>query len=502
MTGLFDILRSHESRRIALIEALQGQGDVVFSYGALVACALALREKLDALGAPDDAPVVVLSSRPLHQAVAIVAGMAAGAVISPLNPALRPAALNGALQHAQPALIIVEPGCVPPDARCTTIGWDDLFGNIDANQERLLRLLPGNSAIPRSGGLLIYTSGTTGAPKGVLLNCRHIRANVGAAIERLGYQPGWISGSLLPRFHTFTLISDIFPMLFLGGHTVLVDAFELPTAPSAVAAFKRHGVRSYSAAPIILEALCALRAWSDVPTLRFAVAGAAPLKEKTRLQYHVLFGHPIVPCYGLSETTCFATISPADAQRCGTVGLPAGIEICVFDERGQAMESGVTGELAMRGPSVIRDGYFRDVAGHHAQAFTADGWFLSGDIGHLDADGYVVVTGRKKNMVIRGGEKIYLEDLDRCLDDCADITDCASIVEYRPGDADRALTFIVAADDAPCAVERVEQHVRAVLGPRHVPDQMLAVERIPRTRTGKVSHPELMALVHGMEDRR
>lgn len=501
MTALLNILQTHaDGKRIALIESLQGQDDVFLSYDALLAGALRLRTLLDALHAPADAPVAILSARPLHQATAIIAGLAAGAIVNPLNPALPAAGLACALEHARPALLIVDALSTPspaPHAGCVCVEWRELFCDSDVSSAVTGVSAADLIARPDQGGLLIYTSGTTGAPKGVLLQWAQLRANVETAITALGYRPGWISGSLLPRFHTFTLISDIFPALFLGGHAILADSFELPNAKSTVAAFKRHGVRSYSAAPIILEALCALRAWVAVPALRFAVAGAAPLKDKTCVAYRELFRHPIIPCYGLSETTCFATISPSDAIRAGSAGLPAGIDIAVFDERGRPLRKDKTGELAMRGPSVLRNGYFRDTEGRHAQAFAADGWFLSGDIGHLDADGYVYVTGRKKNMVIRGGEKIYLEDLDRCLAEQADLADCASIVDCRPESGDCALTFIVAREGAPMpSFERIAAHVRARLGPRHVPDQIYAVDAIPRTRTGKISCPDLLALLH------
>jgi acyl-coenzyme A synthetase/AMP-(fatty) acid ligase len=505
MSELFGILCRHaEKDSAALIEARHLQPESTLGYGALVAHALALRDALHARGIAPGSCIALWSQRPLHQAVAIIAGLAAGVIINPINPGLSATMLEGQLGHARPELLILDddtdlPAGVGRDLRSAR--WSELFGQTDRCSTMMIEqaLASVGAAADEHAGLLIYTSGTTGEPKGVLLGWREIRANVRHAIDALGYEPGWVAGSLLPRFHTFTLISDLFPALFLGGRTVLTDTFELPRAKFIVETFTRHGVQSYSAAPVILEAWCGLRAWANTPTLRFAVAGAAPLKEKTRLAYSTAFGHPIIPCYGLSETTCFATISPPDKIRPGAVGIRVGIEICVFDEFGSLAPRGATGELAMRGPSVIRNGYFRDHERRFAKAFTSDGWFLTGDIGRIDEDGYVFVTGRKKNMVIRGGEKVYLEDVDRCLFEYLGIVDCASIVRCEPGAADIAMTFIVTADSQPVARDEIDGLIRKMLTARHMPDRIYFIDRIPRTPSGKASHRELLARAAGMD---
>ena len=489
--------------RVALIEARHAQPECTLSYRALLAHVASLQHALQARGIAPGSCIALWSQRPLQQAAGLIAGLANGVVFNPLNPGLSAAMLEGQLRHARPELVIVEDGAEPPLACIEPhriVRWSEVFGQ--AMEERSILAPSAESAAPETptalgqhAGLLIYTSGTTGEPKGVLLRWAHIAANVRHAIGALRYQPGWISGSLLPRFHTFTLISDLFPALFLGGRVVLADTFELARAKSIVAAFERHGVQSYSAAPVILETLCSLGAWAHAATLQFAVAGAAPLKEKTRLGYLTSFGHPIIPCYGLSETTCFATISPRDGIRPGAVGKPAGIEIGVFDEFGTPARRGTTGELAMRGPSVITGGYFRDHERRFARSFTHDGWFLTGDIGRIDEDGYVYVTGRKKNMVIRGGEKVYLEDVDRCLFEYLDVVDCASIVRCTPDAPDVALTFIVVDDRRPDSTitrEEVAALVRAKLTPRHIPDVVYVIDRIPRTPSGKASHRELL----------
>lgn len=504
LSELFRILCRHARvDQPALIEARHGTAEEHLSYRDLVSQALALRDALARRRIATGACVSLWSQRPLHQAVAIVAGLANGITIHPLNPGLSASILEGQLRHARPDLLIVDDETALPDSldgeslkATACLRWSDIFepSRMTDVSAVAAALADVDSTADEQAGLLIYTSGTTGEPKGVRLGWHDIAANVRHAIGALGYRPGWVAGSLLPRFHTFTLISDLLPALLQGGRTVLVDSFDLQKLKPMVETFRRHGVQSYSAAPVVFEACSALRAWRDVPSLEFAVAGAAPLKESTRIAYLELFGHPIVPCYGLTETTCFAAISPREAIRAGSVGLPAGIEVCVMDEHGRPLAPGITGELAMRGASVIRQHYFRDHDGRFAKTFHANGWFLSGDIGHIDADGYIYVTGRKKNMVIRGGEKVYLDDLDRCLFDAPGVVDCASIVQCQQGKPDVAWTFIVTADGRPMARSQIEAVVHRRLTARYMPDRIVFIDRVPRTPSGKAAHRELLAL--------
>ena len=497
MNELQGILRHHAAAdKVALVAACAGETETAVTYGTLL---LHGRRLARALSGRSDRSrpgiVAVLSADPLRQAIAIVAGITGGMIVNAINTALSPAMLHGQLQHAQPDLLIVDDTEQLPEGLPEGIvlaAWDAVFDEaVDDTANDA-----GNES---EGGLLIYTSGTTGLPKGVLLPWSHIAANVRHAIDALGMKPGWTAGSLLPRFHSFTLISDIFPALLLGGHAVLTDSFELSKVNHIVATFKEHGVQSYSAAPTILEAFCAMRAWEGADTLCFAVAGAAPLKNRTRQEYAGVFGHPIIPCYGLTETTCFAAISPPHAIREGAVGLPAGIDVRVLGDNGEHLPADATGELVMRGPSVIL-GYFRDAAGRFTDAFTDDGWLRTGDIGRIDADGYIYVTGRKKNMVIRGGNKVYLEDVDRCMADLPGIIDCASVVLCRPDLPDEALSFVVHGGEAPSR-SVINEHVLRTLSRRHVPDRIFWVDRIPRTRTGKASIPDLLALAREFEVR-
>jgi len=264
-----------------------------------------------------------------------------------------------------------------------------------------------------------------------------------------------------------------------------------------VDSFKDYEVNSYSAAPIIFEAFTALDCLTDMH-LQFAVSGAAPLDEGVKADYETRFGHPIVPCYGLSESTCFATISPLGAVRANSAGKAANIEICVLDEQGEVLAPGQTGEIALRGPAVISRGYYRDEE-RYACAFTPDGWLLTGDLGRMDKDGYVYLTGRKKNMVIRGGEKVYLEDLDRSLVQYPGIAHSASIVISARETWDRAISFISPRESVVLTREAVADYVQKNLGRNHVPDEIVFTDKIPRTPVGKPDYVELKSFYQSLK---
>lgn len=450
--------------------------------------------------------VVILCADRVHQALLITAGLAAGLVVCPLDHALPGAALDTLLAHVRPDVVVTDSGTtyLPALASGRAVRVESLTGAA-ADPSSLqgptgepggMDPWPGSPAPQAESALLIYTSGTTGSPKGVLLTERSLGANVSFALQHFGYEEGWISGCLLPLNHTFATVSDLLPVLCAGGRVVIAAGFKPNDAGASAKALADHGVRSFSAVPIILEALLALRV--PLPeSLRFAISGASPLTERTRTRYLERFGHPVVPCYGLTESVCFATASPVGGGRPGAVGRAAGIEIRVLGPDLQPLRRGETGEIALRGASVITGGYFQRGADRE-ETFLERGWFLTGDMGHLDDEGYLYITGRRKHMIIRGGEKLYLEDLDRCLEEHGAVAEACCVQVPGLFGYERAVAFLVAAGspdparpDAGELPDRagVEQalraHVRARLGPDGAPDELVWVSRIPRSASGK-----------------
>ncbi len=379
-----------------------------------------------------------------QQALWIVATLVAGAVACPLDPAS--ATFARLLAHADAAVVIGD------------------------------SLPTGRAQLPPPGdeGLLVYTSGTTRAPRGVPLHATQLAANISFAREHFGYGPGWRSGCLLPLHHTFALASDLLPVLLAGGEVVVLPAFD----PANFVPWPE--LHSFSAVPLLLDALLALGA--PVPrALRFAISGAAPLSERTRERYLSRHGHPVVPCYGLTETVCFATASPVDAIRPGSVGKPAAMSLRVLGDDHAPLPPGERGEIALRGPAVMTGSYAASAA-----TPVEEGWLLTGDIGHVDHDGYVYITGRRKNMLIRGGEKVYLEEVERCLAEHPAVAEAVCAVHPGPFGWERGVAYLVSRPGAARPGDDILRAlVRDALGALGEPDEIRWIDRVPRGATGK-----------------
>ncbi len=479
-------------RRAALIDA---GSELSISYRELAESIGGFGALLDKKDVREGDCVSILARSSFHTCMAVLACLENGIVANPLNPGLPEDLIREFITDARPALILTDdPGLIPGRLReCQPVlpVEESLFPLVWSSGQNISRSAD-------SGGLLIYTSGATGTAKGVLLSMANIEANVETAAAAFGYKSGWVSGCLLPLYHTFGIISDVLPVLATGGTVVVLPTFEMCHAKLTVDSFRKYGVRSYSAAPIIFEAFTALDCLTDTQ-LQFAVAGAAPLDECVKADYETRFGHPIIPCYGLTESTCFATISPRGAVRANSAGKAANIEICVFDENLRSLRAGVSGEIALRGPSVIGHGNYRNGHLDGSSVLTSDGWLLTGDLGRLDEDGYLYVTGRKKNMVIRGGEKVYLEDLDRSLLNYPGVAKSASIVISARETWDRAISFVVARPVAVLTREGISDYVQKSLGSNHIPDDIVFTDAIPITATGKPNYVALKAVYQSLK---
>jgi acyl-CoA synthetase (AMP-forming)/AMP-acid ligase II len=444
----------------------------------------------DLTGGTPGATVVVACGDRFHQAAFISAGLAAGLIVCPLDPAMPSAALTALLRTFAPALVVADANSAlhAPDLGQNSVQAEALLASAGAPnsaQASPPRPLPDQGR----GGLLVYTSGATGSPKAVMLTERQISANVAFAVTHFGYDEHWVSASLLPLHHTFTIISDVLPVLSAGGQ-VLITRFSVDDAGSLTRDFRRHNVRSYSAVPIIIATILALRV--ELPdTLRFAITGAAPLPEASRNRYSETHGHQVLPCYGLTESVCFATATARTGGRPGTVGTPAGIQLRILGGDLQPLPPLHTGEIAIRGPSVVTRDAFKDRSAMGRDVCLDDGWFLTGDMGHVDEDGHVTITGRRKHMIIRGGEKIYLEDLDRCLQDHPSVLEaCCVQVPGRFG-IERAVAFVVAAGEQPDDRALLD-YIHDNVGSRGGPDELIWTDKIPRSATGKPLRASLL----------
>lgn len=434
--------------------------------------------------------VTLISANSIDLAVMIYGVITFGAIAKPLNPQVTSAELEKLLLHSGSKVIFADRRIAVPEYHGSYLGMDVYRPVVDEGDFDIEK---GQEDAP---ALLIYTSGTTSQPKGVLLSHRNIVHNVLTAIRFFDLNDQHTKICILPLFHTFGFISDLSAMAFCGGTTVILDTFDVTKLPLIEEAIHAYPANSFSAVPLMFELFLRFGCNLAGKHMKFCISGAAPLRESTAAEFLATYRFPIIPAYGLTETTCFATISPPGRIKSRSAGIPAAVTARVTRNDGEEAETGEIGELLLCGESVMQQEYFKS----ETECFHGDDkkWFKTGDLGYRDEEGYIYITGRKKNMVIRGGEKIYLEDVNACLAEMKSLADSASIRFEEDGE-DKIVTFVVPHESTTVTEFEIRTFIEQQLGRLRVPDLIMFTAGIPRTSTNKIKIRELQELVHQTE---
>lgn len=475
-------LRTHKDK-VFLVEPSTGETLTFDEFGsALGGVQRLLREQ----GVSAGDVVTLIAGNSIDLVVMLYGVMTYGAIAKPLNPQVTPVELQNLLFHSGSSLVCV-------DHRMSIPGFTGKYLDIDSyRQNRGQQFLPSLDQQDKPA-LLIYTSGTASQPKGVLLSHRNIVHNTVTAIEYFSLDHAHAKICILPLFHMFGLISDLSTMAFCGGMTVVLDTFDITKLSFIEEAIHQYSINSFSAVPLMFDMFVRMNCDLAGKSMKFCISGAAPLREGTAAEFFEKYHFPIIPAYGLTETTCFATISPPARIKAKSAGVPAAVRVKVARADGQEAAPHEIGELLLAGESVMRQGYFKGSAGCFADR--GNQWFKSGDLGYRDNDGYIYITGRKKNMIIRGGEKIYLEDVDTCLTGMSAIAESATI-RFEEEGTEKIAVFAVPREGIHLAPNEVMAYIGQKLGILRVPDVVIFSARIPRTSTNKVKIRELQELVH------
>lgn len=471
-------IRAHEQRTFLIRPSTER-----LTYGEFDHRLARVATLLDNLGVRPGDRVALVGSNSIDFAVMLYGTIVAGAVGVPLNPNAPALELQNLVQHAHPKAIFAEPQVARAGLCSTALPLSTYRYASPSSGSRW-----GSAVDSSTPALLMHTSGTTSIPKGILLTHGNLACNTRAAVDRLRLQADHMAACILPLHHMFAIVSDLSSMALCGGSTVLLDTFQLERLQAFESAMHEFPVNSFSAAPLMFELMLRFGCRLRTPHLRFCISGAAPLKDSTIAEFRSTYGVEIIPAYGLTETTCFATLSPPGNARAGSCGFPAGVEMRVASETGESLADREIGEIQVSGASVMPGAYL-DGAG---DCFHENGtrWFKTGDLGYRDAEGYYYITGRKKNMVIRGGEKVFLEDLDVCLQSMPGVEDAATVRIDVDGE-ERVASVVVLASGSGIQIAQIEQWLAERVGPLKSPDLVLLSDMIPRTPTNKVKVMEL-----------
>ena len=474
------------------------------SYGAMAEAVQRLASAMAASGLKRGGCAAYLGVNSPEMLVLLFACARLGALFMPLNWRLAGPEHHQMLEHCPPSLLFVEPQFVNQiDAfkaslgSVTTIAFGQVQPGWIAYDDFLARAAgpaPHDPDLAPATPLLIcYTSGSTGKPKGVLLSQNALVWNAANCIAMHGLTPEDRILTTLPLFHVGGLNNLTTPALQAGCTVVLHPKFDVDACFDAIA---RERITLTVLVPAQLDMMMASPRWqsADFASLRMITTGSTIVPPRIIAAVHER-GVPLVQIYGSTETCPIAAcLKAADARgKAGSTGKAAThCELSVVDDDGKPVAQGATGEILVRGPNLM-SGYWN--APQETAAALVDGWFHSGDMGHFDAEGYLYVDGRRKEMIISGGENIYPAEIENLLAECQDIAE-ASVVG-RPDErwGEVVVAVVAPKDGRALTPASVLQLLEGRIARYKHPKEVVFVGELPKTALGKIRKEDVRQMV-------
>ena len=432
--------------------------------------------------------------------VSFVAASIAGTA-APLNPGYRYEEFCFYLEDTG-ARVLVLPSGAPPDDPALRAARERnipiLTAETGASGEVRISGASGHRQAsppaPDDVALILHTSGSTGRPKRVPLKHRNLAVSTRNIVDTYRLSPDDVSLCLMPLFHVHGLVASTLST-FLSGGVVAVPAKFNPL--SFWRTVRDSGATWYSAVPTIHQLVLARSASGQPPDtarLRFVRSCSAPLAVDTAQRLEALFGAPVLEAYGMTEAShqMASNPLPPEAHKFGTVGRATGIGIGIMNEAGDLLPTGARGEVVIQGPSVIRA--YENNPEANAKSFVK-GWFRTGDEGALDQDGYLQLTGRIKELINRGGEKIAPREIDEVLLTHPAVSEAVCFGIPHPTWGEEVAAAVVLGGAATEA--ELIAYCRDRLADFKRPKKIYIVDSIPRTATGKVQRLNVAAALAG-----
>ncbi|MFZ3005179.1 MAG: AMP-binding protein [Phenylobacterium sp.] len=423
------------------------------TYGELADGAARLAALLILKGVVPGDRVAVQTEKTPQAVMLYLATLKAGAVFLPLNTAYTASEVDYFLTDAEPRVFVADAVALAAEAAGQT---------------------PLATTVPRADddlAAIIYTSGTTGRSKGAMLTHGALHANATALHEAWGFTPQDVLLHALPIFHVHGLFVALHCAFLSSAPMVWLAKYE--DAP-VLAGLARSTVMM--GVPTFYTRLLANPGFSHAAAahMRLFICGSAPLLESTFAAFEARTGQAILERYGMSEAVIITT-NPLDGERiAGSVGYPLpGVALRIGG--GEA-----TGVIEIKGPSVF-SGYWR-MPDKTAQDFTADGWFMTGDVGRQDPDGRVWISGRAKDLIICGGYNVYPKEIELILDELPGVTESAVIGLPHPDFGEAVAAVVIGAGDEAAMIATLRESLAAFKAPKRI----FFVAELPRNAMGKV----------------
>jgi acyl-CoA synthetase (AMP-forming)/AMP-acid ligase II len=498
ITGLVDLLDRHVCDRPGARALVVGGDRVDLSYGALAALADDVAARLAGTGLQRGDAIGLVCANTVEFVVALLGAARAGLVVAPIDPTLPESQLSARLEGLGAQAIIVGPAFAgsAPTAQVHIPTWalrvDIARGGVAAvtfeTGARVVRRVRGAAhELTERDALVLFTAGTTDQAKMVPLTHANVTASVQGICTTYELGAGDATVAVMPFFHGHGLLAGLLSSLATGGCVLLPERGRF-SAHTFWEDVRVAAATWFTAVPTIHEILLERAALEypgpQIAPLRFVRSCSAPLNSATGRALERTLGVPLLSAYGITESSHQATSEPLPEHgplKHGSVGRSTGVDIRAVDPSGHTCPVGTEGEVWLHGPTVAR-GYLGNPA-ETARSFS-DGWFRTGDLGSLDEDGFLFITGRIKNLINRGGEKISPEHVEDILAGCPGVTEAAVFAIPDATYGQRIGAAVVIHQGESLGSEQILQYCRDRLATFEVPDRLQVVAALPHTAKG------------------
>lgn len=477
--------------------AVETDSGLSYSWRDLERASAMMANLLASLDLPAGARIAAQVDKSVEAMVLYLATLRAGLVFLPLNTAYQSAEMAYFIGNAEPAVVV-----------CTAanFGWVSQLAFKDGtqyvftlNDDRTGSLLEraahcdDQHAVAACGAddlaAILYTSGTTGRSKGAMLTHGNLLSNAQVLKDYWGWQPGDVLLHVLPIFHVHGLFVAIHGALLNGSKMIWLNKFD----PKRVIQ-KLPEATVFMGVPTLYVRLLAEPGLTQEAArhMRLFISGSAPLLIETFTEWQRRTGHTILERYGMSETAMLTSNPYQGERRGGTVGFPLpGVSLRLQDDAGQPVPQGEIGAILVKGPNVFK-GYWR-MPEKTAAEFTADCYFKTGDIGRVDAQGYVTIVGRSKDLIISGGYNVYPAEIESYINELPGVAESAVVGIPHPDFGEVGVAVVIAKAGAKLDPVGIMASLKAGLANFKVPKQCFVVDELPRNAMGKVQKNVLRA---------
>lgn len=487
--NLFSALRSAFPKNLDST-AVETDTGLFYSWRDLERGSAMMANHLASLNLPAGSRIAVQVDKSVEALMLYLATLRAGHVFLPLNTAYQSAEIGYFIGNAEPAVVVCTPanfGWVSKLAFKAGTPWvftmgDDRTGTLLDRSAQCADVHTPVASKHDDVGVIIYTSGTTGRSKGAMLTHGNMLSNAQVLKDYWAWRKGDVLIHALPIFHVHGLFVAIHGALLNGSKMLWFGKFD---PKRVIASMPRASV--FMGVPTLYVRMLAEAALTkaQVANMRLFVSGSAPLLMDTFQAWQERTGFTILERYGMSETVMLSS-NPFDGQRRGgTVGFPLpGVTLRVRDDQGKPVPKGEIGAIEVKGPNIFK-GYWR-MPEKTAEEFTKDGFFKTGDVGKFDADGYVTIVGRSKDLIISGGYNVYPAELETFLNDIPGVAESAVVGVPHPDFGEVGVAVVVAREGVTLVPADLIARMKSGLANFKVPKQCHVLKELPRNTMGKV----------------